>query len=88
MVEVIFEPITPKLGAYVRVSADELLDAEVPIQVLNALNQYGVLIFPRINLSDGKLVAFTNELGDMEAAHEASGRLMHRTTLKGYEEIA
>ncbi len=68
MSNVTFEPITPELGAHVRVSADHILDEGNPDRILQALNQYGVLVFPKINLSDEKLVALTGALGHMEPA--------------------
>ncbi len=68
MSNAVFEPITPNLGACARVTADHILDDGVPDQIMEALNRYGVLVFPRINLSDEQLVALTGALGDMEAA--------------------
>src|SRR5258705_2836249 len=87
MADVRFEPIMPNLGAYVRVSADQVVDAGVPTQVLSALNQFGVLVFPQINLSDDQLIAFTNQLGDMEAVRNTadgsfpSGKNIYRVAL-------
>jgi alpha-ketoglutarate-dependent taurine dioxygenase len=74
MTTVDFEPITPNLGAFARVSADHILDDGVAEQILQALSRYGVLVFPRIGLSDEHLVALTGALGSMEAA---------RTTVDG-----
>jgi alpha-ketoglutarate-dependent taurine dioxygenase len=87
MANISFEPITPKLGAYVRVTADEILDPGVPQKALNALNQYGVLVFPQINLSDDQMIGFTNQLGDMEAVRNTadgtvpSGKNIYRVAL-------
>lgn len=61
------DPITPNLGAYVNISAEHLLDTGVPDKCLQALNQYGVLVFPEIGVDDDTLVAFTSELGDMQS---------------------
>lgn len=68
MANVKIEPITPNIGAYVKVTAEEILDDGVPGQIWDALNKYMVLLFPRINLSDDQLFALTNELGEMEPA--------------------
>lgn len=87
MSSVDIEPITPSLGARVRVSADHILDDGVPDQILQALNQYGVLVFPQINLSDEKLVALTGALGNMEPARTTadgsapSGKGIYRIAL-------
>jgi alpha-ketoglutarate-dependent taurine dioxygenase len=68
MTDIKFEGITPNIGARSVISADSILDHGVPDQILKALNHYGVLLFPRIDLSDEKFVALTNALGEMEAA--------------------
>jgi len=63
-----FEPISASLGAYVRgVSENDILEDGCPAQILSALNQFGVLVFPQIHLSDATFVALTSQLGDMEA---------------------
>lgn len=61
------DQITPHLGAYVNISADHLMDEGIPEKCLQALNQYGVLVFPKLFADDEALVAFTNTMGDMEA---------------------
>jgi len=68
MVKVNFEKITPNLGAYVTVAPEDIVAAGVPGQILDGLNKYGVLVFPRINLSDERLVALTGQLGELEPA--------------------
>ncbi len=68
MSDITFEPITPGLGAWARMAADQIVDDGVPDRILEALNRFGVLVFPRINLSDQQLVALTGALGNMEAA--------------------
>lgn len=71
-----FAPITPNLGAYVRLSADEVLDEGVPGQLLDGLGRFGMLLFPQIMLSDEGLVSLTNQMGEMEAVRSMgdSGR--------------
>jgi alpha-ketoglutarate-dependent taurine dioxygenase len=68
MSELTLEPISANLGARVLVGADDILQPGVPEQVLKALNQYQVLFFPGIALSDDQFIAFTAALGDMEPA--------------------
>ncbi len=63
-----FEPITANLGARVLVSPDHVLDDGVPERILEALDQYGVLLFPEIHLPDDSMVALTGRLGPMVAA--------------------
>ncbi len=62
------EPISDEIGACIHSSADHLLAEQVPEQIMQHLNRYGVLLFPQINVSDETLAALSNRLGDMEAA--------------------
>lgn len=57
------EPVSPKMGAYVRVSPDELL-VDGAHEVLAALNRHHVLVFPQIHMSDDDFLAFTAALGE------------------------
>lgn len=68
MTDLVCEKITPQLGARVLNPAAQLLEDGVPEQILDALNRYGVLLFPEVFVSDEQLVALTAALGDMEAA--------------------
>lgn len=61
-----FEPITENLGAYAHVAPDEIVADGIPDKILDALTRYGVLVFPRINLSDEQMVALTGALGQLE----------------------
>lgn len=72
----LFDPITDNLGAYVRVTAENILDNDHPAKFIEALEQYGVLVLPEINLPDETLVELTKQLGEMVAAnvtHDGSG---------------
>lgn len=62
------EPINDEIGARIFVAAEQVLESGVPEQILAALNQYGVLLFPNINISDESMASLSNRLGEMEAA--------------------
>lgn len=66
MTDISVEPASPNLGARVFLHADRILDDGVPEQCLKLLNEYGVLIFPGISISDEAQVAFSNRMGRME----------------------
>jgi alpha-ketoglutarate-dependent taurine dioxygenase len=57
------EPIKPHIGGRVHVSKEHLLDDETVVAVREALEQRGVLVFPRMNLTDSEQLAFTDKLG-------------------------
>ena len=57
------EPLTPHTGALVQVERAHLCDDEVVRACLDALETRGVLVFPRIGLSDDEQLAFTDKLG-------------------------
>lgn len=62
------EPISDEIGARIFIEAEHILDESVPEQILDALNKYGVLLFPKIFLGDEALAELSNRLGEMEAA--------------------
>jgi alpha-ketoglutarate-dependent taurine dioxygenase len=55
--------IKPHIGAIVEVNRRSLLDDAVVAQCLDLLERRGVLVFPRIGLSDAEQLAFTDRLG-------------------------
>jgi alpha-ketoglutarate-dependent taurine dioxygenase len=55
--------IKPKIGAIVHVERSALLDEDVARRCLELLDERGVLVFPRIGLSDKEQLAFTDKLG-------------------------
>jgi alpha-ketoglutarate-dependent taurine dioxygenase len=57
------ESIKPDIGGIVHVARERLLDDETGAAVREALEHRGVLIFPRINLTDAEQLAFTDKLG-------------------------
>lgn len=68
MTTIAIEPLTPTLGARVRIAAANLLDEGVPEQLLAELDRRGVLLFRGIDLPDETLVALTGRLGEMKPA--------------------
>jgi alpha-ketoglutarate-dependent taurine dioxygenase len=57
------EPIKPHVGARIHVDPAELSDPNVAAACLEALDKYGVLVFPQINLTDQQQLGFTDLLG-------------------------
>lgn len=57
------EPIKPHIGGLVHVSKEHLLDHQTIAAVREALEDRGVLVFPRMNLTDTEQLAFTDKLG-------------------------
>jgi alpha-ketoglutarate-dependent taurine dioxygenase len=57
------EPIKPHVGGIVHVDKNHLLDDDTVATVRSALENRGVLVFPRINLTDAEQLAFTDRLG-------------------------
>lgn len=58
------EPITPVLGAFVHGAAQDMVRDGVPGRLLDALNQYNVLVFPEIGMSDEVFLRLTAAMGD------------------------
>ena len=63
MENVSFQPIKPHIGALVQVDRARLCDDDVVSACLEALESRGVLVFPRIGLTDEQQLAFTDKLG-------------------------
>ena len=57
------ERIKPHIGGIVHVDKEHLLDGETIAAVRAALEDRGVLVFPRLNLTDAEQLAFTDKLG-------------------------
>jgi alpha-ketoglutarate-dependent taurine dioxygenase len=58
------EPITPAIGAYVRVAPEDAVRDGNPERILAALNRYNVLVFPQVHMSDETFLALTAALGE------------------------
>jgi alpha-ketoglutarate-dependent taurine dioxygenase len=57
------ESVKPHIGGIVHVTKEHLLDDLTIATVRNALEQRGVLVFPRMHLTDAEQLAFTDKLG-------------------------
>jgi alpha-ketoglutarate-dependent taurine dioxygenase len=57
------EPAKPLIGGIVRLDHASLLDDDVIETVRSSLEERGVLVFPRIGVSDEEQLAFTDRLG-------------------------
>ncbi len=60
-----FQPLSARIGARALVSREELMRPAFAEECLEALERHGVLIFPRVTLSDEEQVAFSARLGDI-----------------------
>ena len=60
-----FLPLTPRIGAKAVVSRAEVLDPAFAGECREALDRYGVLLFPQIGFDDDEQVAFSRNLGDV-----------------------
>src|SRR4051812_28009935 len=58
-----FEPIKPHVGARIYVDKASLCEPDVVRGCLKLLDDRGVVVFPRLALSDAEQVAFTAALG-------------------------
>jgi alpha-ketoglutarate-dependent taurine dioxygenase len=57
------EPIKPHIGGTVHVAKSHLLDDHTVTAVREALELRGVLVFPRIGVTDAEQLALTDKLG-------------------------
>lgn len=60
-----FVPLTPRIAAKALIGRAELLDPAFADECREALERYGVLLFPEIGLDDAEQVAFSKSLGDV-----------------------
>ncbi len=58
------EPAAPAIGAYLHVSPEDAVKEASLGQILEGLDRYHVLIFPRINMSDELFLELTSGLGE------------------------
>lgn len=57
------EPIKPHIGGTIRIDKARLCDADVVQAIRDALEDRGVLVFPRLGLTDAEQLAFTDAFG-------------------------
>jgi alpha-ketoglutarate-dependent taurine dioxygenase len=57
------EPLKEHIGARIEVDRARLGDPEMGRQCLRLLDQYGVLVFPELGITDEEQLAFTDSLG-------------------------
>jgi alpha-ketoglutarate-dependent taurine dioxygenase len=68
------EPIKPHVGARIHADPAELSDPAVAAACREALDTYGVIVFPQINLTDEEQLAFTDLLGGrMDYSNQVDG---------------
>src|ERR1700735_1333323 len=60
-----FQPLSPRIGARAAVSRRELMDPAFAEECLEALERYGVLIFPALSLTEEEQIVFSGRLGDV-----------------------
>jgi alpha-ketoglutarate-dependent taurine dioxygenase len=60
-----FQPLSPRIGARAVMSRPELMEPAFAAECLEALERYGVLVFPALGLSDEDQIVFSGRLGDV-----------------------
>lgn len=73
------EDINEYIGANVRLGKDDLLSGDFANDIRELLEQRGVLVFPKLDLSEEEQIAFTKTLGEL--APEMAGELVYKVTL-------
>jgi alpha-ketoglutarate-dependent taurine dioxygenase len=80
-----FQPLSPRIGARAALTPDELLHPAFATECLEALERFGVLVFPQANLTDEQQVTFSSRLGELmpQGAPKADGsrELVFKVTL-------
>src|SRR5689334_17732470 len=73
------EAIKPSIGARIYNGKDELLSGALASDIMNLLEQRGVLVFPQIHFTDEEHIAFTCTLGKF--ARELRGEDIYKVSL-------
>lgn len=73
------EEIKPKIGSRVLNTKAQLISGELAGDLMELLEQRGVLVFPEINFNDDEHIAFTRTLGKF--AKEIFGEEIYKITL-------
>lgn len=73
------EQIKPKIGARVLNDKEELLSGELAGEIMDTLEDRGLLVFPTIHFNDDEQIAFTSTLGKF--ARELRGEQIYKVSL-------
>lgn len=73
------EEIKPKIGSRILADKAALLSGDYAAQIMDILEQRGVLVFPEIHFTDDEQIAFTQTLGTF--ARELRGEEIYKITL-------
>jgi alpha-ketoglutarate-dependent taurine dioxygenase len=80
-----FRPLSVRIGAQARMQPEAILDPAFGAECLEALEHYGVLVFPQVELTDEQQVTFSSHLGELmpQGAPKADGSrdLVFKVTL-------
>jgi alpha-ketoglutarate-dependent taurine dioxygenase len=60
-----FRPLSARVGAQATMRPEEMLDPAFGAECLEALERFGVLVFPQIGLTDEQQVMFSSHLGEL-----------------------
>jgi alpha-ketoglutarate-dependent taurine dioxygenase len=60
-----FHPLSARVGAQATMRPEEMLDPAFGAECLEALERFGVLVFPQIGLTDEQQVMFSSHLGEL-----------------------
>ena len=77
--------LKPKIASEVITDKETLLGGKHAGEIRDLLEMRGVLVFPRINLTDEEQVAFTKTLGTF--AHEIHGEEIYKITMDTSENV-
>lgn len=77
--QLLVEEIKPAIGARILAEKDTLIGGEYAAEIMDLLEQRGVLVFPKMLFNDEEQVAFTKTLGIF--ARERHGQDIHKITL-------
>lgn len=80
-----YNNIKEKIGSEVLSSKEELLSGQYSGEIRELLEQRGVLVFPKINLSGEEQVAFTKTLGKFASERSVEGENVYPVTLNKQE---
>ena len=73
------EPIKPEIGSRVLTDKAALMSGEYSAEIMELLEQRGILLFPQVHFTDEEQIAFTKTLGKF--APEIRGEEIYKITL-------